>query len=743
MLHKSIRSMVTMRSMMTMMLLVVMASLVGCSAATPAPKATEAPKEAPKETAKLAVGVVLPTKDEPRWIQDETRFKELLKAAGYDAEILFSQGSSAKEQENVDALITKGVKVLVICPQDGTAAAAAADAAKKAGIKVISYDRLIRETDAVDYYVTFDSVAVGAQQAQYLVDKAKGKGLPLYLYAGAASDNNAFVFFEGAWSVLQPKIADGTFVIKNSSEAIALQAKPKLTRDELAKIIGQVSTNWDFNTAKNLAESNLTATTAADKGDVFVLAPNDGTARAIADVFGTDKDVKTYLVTGQDAEKASVQYIIDGKQAMTVFKDVRTLVKDTIGVAVTLLEGKAPTAKGSYNNGKIEVPAIQSPVVSVDKANVKAALVDSGYYKPEDFTGLDAAGISKKEDKPAVAAASGSVGIVLPTKDEPRWIQDETRFKELFKAAGYDAEILFSQGSSAKEQENVDALITKGVKVLVICPQDGTAAAAAADAAKKAGIKVISYDRLIRETDAVDYYVTFDSVAVGAQQAQYLVDKAKGKGLPLYLYAGAASDNNAFVFFEGAWSVLQPKIADGTFVIKNSSEAIALQAKPKLTRDELAKIIGQVSTNWDFSTAKNLAESNLTATTAADKGDVFVLAPNDGTARAIADVFGTDKDVKTYLVTGQDAEKASVQYIIDGKQAMTVFKDVRTLVKDTIGVAVTLLEGKAPTAKGSYNNGKIDVPAIQSPVVSVDKANVKAALVDSGYYKAEDFTNLK
>ncbi|MCS6993029.1 MAG: substrate-binding domain-containing protein, partial [Anaerolineales bacterium] len=258
-------------------LFIAAAILSACGTPTPtaqpaAPVATEAPKS------KLAVGIVLPTKDEPRWIQDETRFKEALTKAGYDVEILFSQGSSAKEKENVESLITKGVKVLIICPHDGSAAAAAAEAAKAAGVKVISYDRLIRDTDAVDYYVTFDSVAVGEAQAQYLVDKATGKGNPLYLYAGAASDNNAFLFFEGAWNVLQPKIADGTFVIKNSSEAEALSGKAKLTREEMGKIIGQITTNWDFNTAKNLAEANLTKATAADKGNVFILAPNDGTA---------------------------------------------------------------------------------------------------------------------------------------------------------------------------------------------------------------------------------------------------------------------------------------------------------------------------------------------------------------------------------------------------------------------------------------------------------------------------------
>lgn len=342
----------------------------------------------PAGDGKVDIGIVLPTKDEPRWVQDEARFKEALAGTDYSVEILFSQGTSAKEKENVESLLTKGIKVLIICPQDGDAAAAAAEAAAAEGVKVISYDRLITGTEAVDYYVTFDSVAVGAAQGQYLIDKAEGKDNPLYLYAGAASDNNAFLFFEGAWSVLQPKVADGTFVIKNSPEAVALQAKAELTRDEMSKIIGQITTNWDFNEAKNKAESHLTAAAKADKGDVFILAPNDGTARSIADVFASDSDVTSYVVTGQDAEKASVQYIIDGKQSMTVFKDVRTLVKDSIAMAVSILKNETPSTTGSYNNKKVDVPAKQTEVITVDQENVKAALIDSKYYNASDFTGL-------------------------------------------------------------------------------------------------------------------------------------------------------------------------------------------------------------------------------------------------------------------------------------------------------------------------------------------------------------------
>lgn len=337
----------------------------------------------------LQVGIVLPTKDEPRWLQDQKQFETILDDAGFTNQVLFSQGSSATEKTNVETLVSKGVDVLIICAQDGSAASAAVEAAKDAGVKVIAYDRLITGTEAVDYYVTFDSFAVGEAQGQYLIDNApEGSDIPLYLYAGAATDNNAFIFFEGAWSVLQPKVADGTFKIANSSEAEALADKAELTREEIAKIIGQVTTDWDFNVAKSKAEANLTAAGADAKGDVVVLAPNDGTSRSIADVFVTDKDITNYIITGQDSEEASVQYIIDGKQSMTVFKDTRTLAADSVAMALDILNGKEPATDTTYNNEVIDVPAKQTPIVVVTKDNVKEALIDSGYYEADAFTGL-------------------------------------------------------------------------------------------------------------------------------------------------------------------------------------------------------------------------------------------------------------------------------------------------------------------------------------------------------------------
>lgn len=362
----------------------------------------------------------------------------------------------------------------------------------------------------------------------------------------------------------------------------------------------------------------------------------------------------------------------------------------------------------------------------------------------DDEDDVTADDVEADDEGGAEASGNVQVGIVLPTKDEPRWLQDQAQFETILGDAGFTNQVLFSQGSSATEKTNVETLISQGIDVLIICAQDASAAAAAVEAAKEAGVTVIAYDRLITGTDAVDYYVTFDSFSVGVAQGQYLIDNApEGTGIPLYLYAGAATDNNAFIFFEGAWSVLQPKIADGTFVVANSTEADNLKDNADLSREEIGKIIGQVTTDWDFNVAKSKAEAHLTAVGADMKGDVLILGPNDGTARSIADVFATDKDVTSFKVTGQDAETASVQYVIDGKQSMTVFKDTRTLAADSVAMAVSILNGDTPTTDTTYNNEVKDVPAKQTDIVVVTQDNVKEALIDSEYYDASEFTGLE
>jgi putative multiple sugar transport system substrate-binding protein len=343
-----------------------------------------------------------------------------------------------------------------------------------------------------------------------------------------------------------------------------------------------------------------------------------------------------------------------------------------------------------------------------------------------------------------VKAASSKIGVVMPTNSESRW---PMAYKQ-FKAVDSGLQILYSDNNPATEKTNVETLVNKGSKVIIVCPFDSKAAAAEADYAKSKGATVISYDRMIMTTKAVDYYVTFDSVAVGQAQGQYLVDmaKGKGKGLHLYLYCGATTDDNAFTFFAGSWKALQPKIADGTFVVVNSPQAVKLKNKTTLTRSEESSIIDSLSTQWDPPTAKNLAQANLAKLSASDKGAVYVLCPNDDTSRAITDTFRADPAVKEMYSTGQDFTKASVQYIIDGKQGMTVAKLDKYLVQDSMKIANLIVAGKKPGSniiKQQYNNGAKMVPSTLDKITTVTKSNVKDIIKQSGLYKLTDFNNIK
>lgn len=335
----------------------------------------------------LPVGIVLASPyTSPRHVH-LAGLEDALEAAGYSAQFRTSYDVNSERAE-VEALIGQGIKVLVLTTWDSTAAAAVAEEARAAGVKVIAYDRLILNTAAVDYYVTFDGKAVGAAQAQYLIDQAGAtKGNNLYLYAGNAVDSNSFLFFEGAWERLQPRIADGTFVIRNSSVAVDLQANGTLTREQQDAIIDQIDTHWNPNDARSLAQANLADVPASSKGSAFILAPNDSTARGISDAFAADAAVTSYVVTGQDADQAWVQDLICGTQGMTVFKNPRTMGENAIAAAVAYLTNRTPAATTTYSNGLIEVPSKATAIVSVTIDNIQAALIDSGFYEASDFTG--------------------------------------------------------------------------------------------------------------------------------------------------------------------------------------------------------------------------------------------------------------------------------------------------------------------------------------------------------------------
>lgn len=336
------------------------------------------------------------------------------------------------------------------------------------------------------------------------------------------------------------------------------------------------------------------------------------------------------------------------------------------------------------------------------------------------------------------------IGIVLPTKDEDRWLADEAKFLELIEEKGYKAEIMYSQASSATEKANVEALIAKGIKVLIICPFDVAAAASTVEMAKEEGVQVISYDRLITGTEAIDYYVAFESVKIGEAMGQYLVDQAAaygGSGLNLYLYSGALTDNNSFSYFRGYWNSLQPKLADGTFVVRNSDVAMKYKDTLDLTHEQLYEIMQSVDTEWEPAHAKTLAEADLTNASKEEKALSFIIAPDDNTGRAIGDAFLADSDVEEYRLCGADGVEGSVQYIIDGKQDMTVYCNPEMITASAMELAEKLVNGEEAETSEVIDNEAKEVSVLRSDVQTITRDNIVEVFLDGGVYDAKNYTN--
>ena len=325
------------------------------------------------------------------------------------------------------------------------------------------------------------------------------------------------------------------------------------------------------------------------------------------------------------------------------------------------------------------------------------------------------------------AAAEGTVGISMPTKSSARWISDGNSMVEQFTAAGYETDLQYAEDDIPNQLAQIENMITKGVDVLVIAAIDGTTLSNALENAAASGIKVIAYDRLIRDSGNVDYYATFDNFKVGVQQATSLVNGLKerfGDGpYNVELFGGSPDDNNAYFFYDGAMSVLQPLIDAGTVVIGSG----------QMGMDTVGTL------RWDGAVAQarmdNLLSANYT-----DKQVHGVLSPYDGLSIGILSSlkgvgYGSG-DLKMPIVSGQDAEVPSVKSILAGEQYSTVFKDTRELARVTVGMVDAMLKGGEPEINdtSTYDNGVKVVPSYLLEPVSVDASNWEEILIGSGYY---------
>ncbi|OPX07520.1 multiple monosaccharide ABC transporter substrate-binding protein [Mycobacterium sp. AT1] len=344
---------------------------------------------------------------------------------------------------------------------------------------------------------------------------------------------------------------------------------------------------------------------------------------------------------------------------------------------------------------------------------------------------LSGCGRSTTTDQPAASNGerSGTVGIAMPTKSSERWVADGNNMAEQFKKLGYDTDLQYGDDVVQNQVSQIENMITKGVKVLVIAPIDSSSLTDTLQRAADAKIPVVSYDRLIRGTENVNYYATFDNFKVGVLQATYITDKlglADGKGpFNIELFAGSPDDNNATFFFKGAMSVLQPYIDSGKLVVKSGQTSF----------DQVATL------RWDGGLAQSRMDNLLSKAYTSGRVDA-VLSPYDGMSLGIISAlksagYGTPTNLLP-IVTGQDAELASVKSIIAGEQTQTVFKDTRELAKAAVQMADSLLTGGTPETNDTttYENGVKVVPAFLLQPVSVDETNYQKVLVDSGYYTA-------
>ena len=332
---------------------------------------------------------------------------------------------------------------------------------------------------------------------------------------------------------------------------------------------------------------------------------------------------------------------------------------------------------------------------------------------------------------PAEAADKGYVGIAMPTKSSARWIADGDNMVKKFQEAGYETDLQYAEDDIPNQLAQIENMITKGVDVLVIAAIDGTTLTSALANAAAADIKVVAYDRLIRDSGDVDYYATFDNFKVGVQQAETLVAGLKARfpdASPwnVELFGGSPDDNNAYFFYDGAMSVLQPMIDAGEVAIPSG----------QMGMDTVGTL------RWDGAVAQarmdNLLSANYT-----DKPVHGVLSPYDGLSigiiSSLTGVGYGSGDMQMPIVTGQDAEIPSIKAILRGDQYSTIFKDTRALAEVTVGMVNALIEGGEPEINDTttYDNGVKVVPSYLLEPVPVTEANWEKILVESGYYTAD------
>lgn len=343
------------------------------AAEEPEAAGTEETTEAAKASSGVLIGVAMPTKDLQRWNQDGINMKAELEAAGYRVDLQYASNDVQTQVSQIENMISNGCQMLVIASIDGSSLGEPLGQAKEAGIPVISYDRLLMNSDAVTYYATFDNYMVGQKQGEYLVEAlgldTAEEPQNIELFTGDPADNNCNFFFGGAMDVLQKYIDEGKLVVKSGQTEFE-----------------QVATaNWDSEKAQNRMDTIIAGNYSDGTVLDAVLCSNDSTALGVENALASSYTGEYPIITGQDCDIANVKNLLAGKQAMSVFKDTRTLATQVVKMVDAVMQGGEAEINDttSYDNGTGIIPTYLCEPVVVTIDNYKEMLIESGYYTEE------------------------------------------------------------------------------------------------------------------------------------------------------------------------------------------------------------------------------------------------------------------------------------------------------------------------------------------------------------------------
>ena len=658
-----------------------------------------------------------------RWKNESDLMTKLLEEKGYEVISAEANHDVKLQNDQIDNMVSQGVKGLIVIAEDGDAVVTSVDKAADAGVKVIAYDRLIK-TSKIAAYLSFDNVEVGRQQALGVMTAlglpgsttwTKDNPAKVVQLAGSPTDNNATLFTKGQTEVLQPYVDSGVI-----------------------KIVAQQGIdNWDAANALKAMENILTA--QGNKVDA-VVASNDGTALGALQAMKAQGLAGIVPISGQDATADGSNSIVKGELTVSILKDIRNLSPLAIDVMDKLIKGEAVSGMKNFTLAELtvdpsktgEVPCVFLEVQQVNKENVYELVVVSGFQAYDDvYRDIPEADRPAKpgEAPKPVTAEKIKIGLSFSDFATERWKNESDLMTKLLEEKGYEVISAEANHDVKLQNDQIDNMVSQGVKGLIVIAEDGDAVVTSVDKAADAGVKVIAYDRLIK-TSKIAAYLSFDNVEVGRQQALGVMTAlglpgsttwTKDNPAKVVQLAGSPTDNNATLFTKGQTEVLQPYVDSGVI-----------------------KIVAQQGIdNWDAANALKAMENILTAQ--GNKVDA-VVASNDGTALGALQAMKAQGLAGIVPISGQDATADGSNSIVKGELTVSILKDIRNLSPLAIDVMDKLIKGEAVSGMKNFTLAELtvdpsktgEVPCVFLEVQQVNKDNIYDLVVKSGFQAYDD-----